>query len=61
MDFLPKLKLEIGVDDDLLDQVLDVVGQVRQYRKNRRREDLCLRSGSGGADSHGVKTGAQAL
>lgn len=33
MDFLPKVKLEVAVDDDLVEQVIDAITQVANTGK----------------------------
>ena len=41
VDFLPKVKLEIAVSDDVLDKAVETIVNAAQYRQNRRRKDFC--------------------
>jgi len=40
VNFLPKLKIEIGISDDLEDKVVAAIGKRRQDRPDRRRQDF---------------------
>ena len=42
VDFLPKIKLEIAIDDDLLQTALDAITKAAKYRENWRWKNLCL-------------------
>ena len=40
IDFVPKVKIEIVVDDDSVDEVVDAIAGSRQHRQDRRRQGL---------------------
>jgi nitrogen regulatory protein P-II 1 len=40
VDFVPKVKLEIVVDADMSEKTVETIMQRRQYRQNRRRQNL---------------------
>ena len=42
VDFLPKVKIEIVVTDDIVDTCVDTIIRTAQYRRRRRRGDLTL-------------------
>ena len=50
VDFLPKIKIEIVVSDELVDKAVDAIVRGRQHRPHRRRQDL--RDVDGGGDPH---------
>ena len=52
VSFLPKIKIEVVVPDDLADQVDRGDCQGRPYRQDRRRQDLCARHRKSNAYSH---------
>ena len=55
VDFVPKVKIEIVVDADQVEQVVDTI-RSRQHRKDRRRQDLRL-AGRGGNPDPDRRTG----
>ena len=55
VDFLPKIKIELVVTDQSVDQGGGRDLQSGQNRKNRRWQDFCLLRRAGCADSHGRK------
>ena len=52
VDFLPKVKVEAAVDDDIVEQVVEAVEQVGPHRQDRRRQDLRLRPRAGRPHPH---------
>ena len=52
VNFLPKLKIEVGVEDGIDDKVVGGDRQRRQDRPDRRRQDLRLRPRSRRAHPH---------
>ena len=52
VDFLPKVKIEAAVSDDLVDRVIEAVEARRAHRQDRRRQGLCLRPGASRAHPH---------
>ena len=40
VDFLPKVKLEVVVEDGLADRVVEAIAKRRPHRPDRRRQDL---------------------
>jgi nitrogen regulatory protein P-II 1 len=44
VDLLPKIKLEIVLDDSLVDKMTDIIAGGCCNRENRRRKDLPLQS-----------------
>ncbi len=40
VDLLPKIKIEIVMDDKLVDDVVDAIVKSRRHRKNWRRKDF---------------------
>ena len=49
VSFLPKLKVEVAIAANQLDKVIDTISTARQNRPDRRRQDIRLRPGAGGA------------
>ena len=45
VNFVPKVKLEVAVDDALADRVIEAI-RIRRYGPDRRRQDLRLRHGT---------------
>ncbi len=41
VDFIPKIKMEIIVSDDMAAKVVEVIDACRQDRSDWRRQDLC--------------------
>jgi len=52
VDFLPKVKVEAAVSDDILEQASRGDRESRRHRENRRRQDLRLRSGTSHPHPH---------
>ena len=52
MNFLPKLRLEIAVASEQVDQVMDAARRSRPHRPDRRRQDLRYADRAGGAHPH---------
>ena len=52
VDFLPKVKVEAAIKDDMLDRVIEAIEKSRQHREDRRREDLRHRTRAGDPDPH---------
>ena len=52
VDFLPKVKIEAAIKSEMLEQVIEAIEKVRQYRQDRRRQDLRLRSRAGHPHPH---------
>ncbi len=52
VEFIPKTKIEIAVDDSLADQVIEAIVTFGQDRQGRRREDFCLRPRASRTHSH---------
>ena len=52
VDFLPKVKIEAAIDDDLLEQAIEAIEKRRQHRQDRRRQDLRLRPRAGRPHPH---------
>ena len=52
VDFLPKVKIEAAVADDLVERVIEAIEGRGPHRKDRRRQGLCRRAGAGGAHPH---------
>ena len=52
VDFLPKIKIELVVKDGQTDAGGGRHRQIRQDRQDRRRQGVCLRSGTGRAHPH---------
>ena len=50
VDFLPKIKLEIAVTDEMVDKVVQAIVAGGQHRAHRRRQDL--RDADRGSDPH---------
>jgi nitrogen regulatory protein P-II 2 len=48
VDFLPKVKIEAAVADELVDRVIEAIEGVSPHRQDRRRQDLRLRPGTSG-------------
>ena len=44
VDFLPKVKIEIGIAASMADQVIEAITNGGQDRQDRRRQDLCIQS-----------------
>ena len=53
VSFLPKIKIEVVVPEDLADQVIEAIAKVGPYRQDRRRQDLRARYRTCHANSHG--------
>ncbi len=51
VDLLPKVKFELVVADERVDEVIRTLRRRRAHRQDRRRQDLRLRSGGGDPDS----------
>ena len=52
VDFLPKIKIEIVVSDDIADKAVEHDPGNSQDRQDRRRQDLRLGHRQGRPDSH---------
>ena len=52
VDFLPKVKVEAAIKDELLEQVIEAIEKSRQHRQDRRRQDLRLRPRAGRPHPH---------
>ena len=52
VSFLPKLKIEVAVATDLVDQVIDAIIGRGPHRPDRRRQDLRLVARESGAHPH---------
>ena len=52
VDFLPKIKLEIVVPDDLVPKVVEADPERGEHRPHRRRKDLRIARDRSGADPH---------
>ena len=52
VNFVPKLKLEIGVSDAMADQVVETLQKNRENRQDRRWQDLRAGSGVSHARAH---------
>ena len=52
VDFLPKIKLEIAVTDDLVERVVEAIRHGGELRQDRRRQDLRVAARSGHAHPH---------
>ena len=52
VDFLPKLKLEVAIESECLEEVVEAIENGRQHRQGWRRQDLCLRPATGHPHSH---------
>ena len=52
VDFLPKVKIEAAVADDLVDRVIEAIERRGPHRQDRRRQDLCLQPGAGRSHPH---------
>ena len=53
IDFLPKVKIEVVVEDGLVDNVVEAIAEFRPHRPDRRRQDLRPRCRAGGSNPHG--------
>ena len=42
VDFFPKVKIELIIEDDLVEKAVEAIRTSAQYRANRRRQDLRL-------------------
>ena len=40
VDFVPKVRIEVVVDDSIVDKVVDVIVEVGAHRQDRRRQGL---------------------
>ncbi len=40
IDFVPKVKIEVVVDDDVVDQTVETIKAAGRHRQDRRRQDL---------------------
>ncbi len=54
VDFLPKVKIEVVVDDDLVSRVVDAIERGRRVGEDWRREDLRPAGGRGHPHPHGA-------
>ena len=61
VDFVPKVKLEVVVEDGLAERVVEAIASGRQDRPDRRRQDLRLRGGRGGHGSGPGERGSDAI
>ena len=52
VDFLPKVKIEVAIKAELLERVIEAIEKIGEYRQDRRRQDFCIQSGTGGAYPH---------
>ena len=52
VDFLPKTKIELAVDDSIAEQVVEAITNVARTGKDRRRQDFRHRPRAGGAHPH---------
>ena len=52
VDFLPKVKIEAAIKDDMLEQVIEAIEKIGEHRQDRRRQDLRVRSRAGRAHPH---------
>ena len=41
VDFIPKVKIEVVLDESQVDQAIETIQKSALYRKARRRQDLC--------------------
>ncbi len=53
VDFLPKIKIEMVVRSELVDQVIEKVISAARNRKHWRRQDICDARGDRGPDQDG--------
>ena len=53
IDFLPKVKIEVVVEDSLVDNVVEAIAECRPHRPDRRRQDLRHGHRAGGAHPNG--------
>ena len=53
VDFLPKVKVEVVLADDMVDKAVTVVVGGGQDRQDRRRQSFCAPGGTRRAHSHG--------
>jgi hypothetical protein len=52
MVFIPKVKVEIAIGDNLLDAVIEAIERSRPHREARRRKDLRRRARASVPRSH---------
>ncbi len=52
MQYVPKVKLEIAVDDDIADRVVETLGSCRTNRPYRRRQGVRASARRGHARAH---------
>jgi len=52
VDFLPKVKVEVVIADSMLEKANGRHRQGGAHRQDRRRQDIRLRRGAGGAHPH---------
>ena len=52
VDFLPKVKVEVAVTDELVERVIEAIIGGGQDRQGRRRQDLRDRARAGLSNSH---------
>ena len=50
VDFLPKVKVEVVCDEDLVERAVEAISECCTHRPDRRRQDL--RQPGGGSDPH---------
>ena len=52
VDFLPKVKIEVVLEDDLVERAVEAIQQAAPHRPHRRRQDLRLHGRRGHPHPH---------
>ncbi len=53
VNFLPKVKIEVVVQDELAEQVIEAISTIGPHRQDRRWQDFRHGNRARGADPHG--------